>query len=199
MAFDWKERLELDKSRDLLLDLWARLKAAWRADRKLVILLSLLALGSCSTGALAAAWTRACSGTCPTAAQVQDFSPRQASQVLDVRGGLLGSFYRERRVGVSIRAVPRYVPMAFVSIEDSRFFSHQGVDPVRVMGAIRDNVIGGFGSTGGSTITMQLARNLFPQQLPPNEKSVRRKLAEVKLALEMERTLRSEERRVGKE
>jgi penicillin-binding protein 1A len=192
MAFDWKERLELDRSRDLLLDLWARLKAAWRADRRLVLGLSLLAVGSCSTGALAAAWTRACSGTCPTAAQVQDFSPRQASQVLDARGGLLGSFYRERRTVISIRSLPRYVPLAFVSIEDSRFFQHQGVDPIRVIGAIRDNVIGGFGSTGGSTITMQLARNLFPQQLPPGEKSIRRKLAEVKLALEMERKLSKE-------
>src|SRR5215213_9998206 len=189
MAIDWRERLELDRARDQVGDAWAWLKRAWRADRRLVVVLSLLGVGSCSTGAVAAAWTRACSGTCPTAAQVQDFSPRQASQVLDARGGLLGSFYRERRVVIDIRSVPRYVPLAFVSIEDSRFFSHQGVDPVRVFGAIRDNVIGGFGSTGGSTITMQLARNLFPQQLPPGEKSIRRKLAEVKLALEMERKL----------
>ena len=192
MAIDWRERLELDRSRDALVAGWSRLREAWRADRRLVILLSLLALGSCSTGALAGAWTHACSGTCPTAAQVQDFSPRQASQVLDARGALLGSFYRERRVVIDIRSLPRYVPLAFVSIEDSRFFSHRGVDPVRVLGAIRDNVIGGFGSTGGSTITMQLARNLFPQQLPPGEKSVRRKLAEVKLSLEMERKLSKE-------
>jgi penicillin-binding protein 1A len=189
MAFDWKERLELDRSREAIRNAWKRLKTEWRASPKKVLLLSVLAVGSCSTGALAGAWTRACSGTCPTAAQVQDFSPRQASQVLDARGGLLGSFYRERRVVIEIGTLPRYVPMAFVSIEDSRFFSHQGVDPVRVFGAIRDNVIGGFGSTGGSTITMQLARNLFPQQLPPGEKSIRRKLAEVKLALEMERKL----------
>ncbi|HEX8245643.1 MAG TPA: PBP1A family penicillin-binding protein, partial [Longimicrobium sp.] len=151
--------------------------------------LGLVSLASCTTGAAAAAWTRACSGTCPSAEQVQEFAPRQSSQVLDARGGLLGSFYRERRTLVSIRTLPRYVPMAFVAIEDARFFHHEGVDPVRVLGAIRDNVIGGFGSTGGSTITMQLARNMFPQQLPPNEKSVRRKLAEVKLALEMERSL----------
>jgi penicillin-binding protein 1A len=191
MAVDWK-RFDREFWRERAEHAWAQLKRAWRTDRRLVIALSVLGLGSCSTGALAAAWTRACSGTCPTAAQVQDFSPRQASQVLDARGALLGSFYRERRVVISIRSVPRYVPMAFVAIEDSRFFSHQGVDPVRVIGAIRDNVIGGFGSTGGSTITMQLARNLFPQQLPPGEKSVRRKLAEVKLALEMERKLSKE-------
>src|SRR5215212_11425247 len=101
MAIDWRERLELDRARDQVREAWARLRAAWRTDRRLVIGLAVLGLGSCSSGALAAAWTRACSGTCPTAAQVQDFSPRQASQVLDARGGLLGSFYRERRVVIA--------------------------------------------------------------------------------------------------
>jgi membrane peptidoglycan carboxypeptidase len=90
---------------------------------------------------------------------------------------------------VPIGSLPRYVPMAFVAIEDARFFDHEGVDPFRVIGAIRDNVVGGFGASGGSTITMQLARNLFPQQLPPNEKSMRRKLAEARMALQMERRL----------
>jgi penicillin-binding protein 1A len=193
MALNWK-RFDADLWRDRGRRAWQRLKEAWadRGERKIVIGLGLVSFASCTTGATAAAWTRACSGTCPTAAQVQELAPRQASQVLDARGGLLGSFYRERRTLVPIRSLPRYVPMAFVAIEDSRFFDHEGVDPVRVMGAIRDNVIGGFGSTGGSTITMQLARNLFPQQLPPNEKSVRRKLAEVKLALEMEGSLSKE-------
>ncbi|HEU4451772.1 MAG TPA: PBP1A family penicillin-binding protein [Longimicrobium sp.] len=190
MAVTWK-RLDTDAWRSRARAAWARLRAAWgdRHERKIVIGLAAILLGGCSTGALAAAWTRACSGTCPSAQQVQDFAPRQASQVLDARGNLLGSFYRERRTVIDIRTLPRYVPMAFVSIEDERFFEHTGVDPVRVIGAIRDNVVGGFGATGGSTITMQLARNLFPQQLPPGEKSVRRKLAEVKLALEMERKL----------
>jgi penicillin-binding protein 1A len=193
MAVTWK-RIDTDLWRGRADRAWRRLKEAWRdrGERKIVIGLGLVSLGSCTTGAAAAAWTRACSGTCPTAAQVQDFAPRQASVVLDARGGQLGSFYRERRTLVSIRTLPRYVPLAFVAIEDARFFHHEGVDPVRVLGAIRDNVIGGFGSTGGSTITMQLARNMFPQQLPPNEKSVRRKLAEVRLALEMERTFSKE-------
>ena len=170
---------------------WDRLRETWgdRQGRRIVIGLSAIALASCGTGALSAAWTRACTGTCPTAEQVQDFAPRQASLVLDARGGVLGSFYRERRTLISIDSLPRYVPMAFVSIEDERFFEHEGVDPVRVIGAVRDNIVGGFGASGGSTITMQLARNLFPQQLPPGEKSIRRKLAEARLALEMERKL----------
>jgi penicillin-binding protein 1A len=193
MAVTWK-RFDTELWRTRARAGWARLKEAWgdRGERKIVIGLGLVSVASCTTGAAAAAWTRACSGTCPTASQVQEFAPRQASQVLDARGALLGSFYRERRTLVPIRSLPRYVPLAFVAIEDARFFHHEGVDPVRVLGAIKDNVLGGFGSTGGSTITMQLARNMFPQQLPPNEKSVRRKLAEVKLALEMEGSLSKE-------
>jgi penicillin-binding protein 1A len=173
---------------------WRRLRTAWRdrQERKVVIGLALVTLGSCGTGGVVAAWTRACTGTCPTADQVAEFAPRQASQVLDARGQSLGSFYRERRTVITLKGLPRYVPMAFVAIEDSRFFEHEGVDPFRVMGAIRDNILGGFGATGGSTITMQLARNLFPQQLPANEKSMRRKIAEAKLALEMERSLSKE-------
>jgi penicillin-binding protein 1A len=178
----WKERAR---------EGWARFRRAWgdRQERRVVIGLAAISLASCSTGAVAAAWTRACSGTCPTAEQVQTFAPRQSSQVLDARGGLLGSFSRERRTLISIDSLPRYVPMAFVSVEDQRFFEHEGVDPMRMVGAIRDNIVSGFGASGGSTITMQLARNLFPQQLPAGEKSLRRKLAEIRLAVEMEREL----------
>jgi penicillin-binding protein 1A len=167
---------------------WTRLKGAWRSrqERKVLIALSVLGLASCGTGAVAAAWTRACVGTCPTAEQIGDFSPQQASQVLDAQGGLLGTFYRERRTVIPLGTLPRYVPMAFVSVEDQRFFEHEGVDPVRMVAAVRDNIIGGWGGPGGSTITMQLARNLFPQQLPRGEKTIRRKVAEIKLALDME-------------
>src|SRR4051812_30861327 len=184
MAVTWK-RFDGDLWRERAARARRRLQEAWadRGERKIVIGLGLVSLASCTTGAAAAAWTRACSGTCPSAEQVQEFAPRQASQVLDARGGLLGSFYRERRTLVSIRTLPRYVPMAFVAIEDARFFHHEGVDPVRVLGAIRDNVIGGFGSTGGSTITMQLAREKFPPQPPPQQKSGRRQLGEGGLGL----------------
>ncbi len=192
MARPWKDRL--DSARTQARGGWRRLRVAWRnrQERKIVIGLALVTLGSCGTGGVVAAWTRACPGTCPTADQVADFAPRQASQVLDARGAQLGSFHRERRTVIALKSLPRYVPMAFVAIEDARFFDHEGVDPFRVIGAIRDNILGGFGATGGSTITMQLARNLFPQQLPAGEISLRRKIAEAKLALEMERKLSKE-------
>jgi len=182
-------RFDADRWRTRARSGWARLRGAWRdrRERKIVIGLAALALGSCGTGGIVAGWTRACAGTCPTAAQIADFAPRQSSLVLDAKGGVLGQFYRERRTIIHIDSLPRHVPMAFVAIEDRRFFEHEGVDPVRMIGAVRDNIIRGWGGPGGSTITMQLARNLFPQQLPKDEKSVRRKVAEIKLAMEMER------------
>ncbi|MBW3629272.1 MAG: PBP1A family penicillin-binding protein [Gemmatimonadetes bacterium] len=162
---------------------------AARTDRhKALVLAALLAvgLGSCSAGVAVAAWTRACASGCPTAAQIEGFASQQASVVYDGRGRMVGLYYRERRQPVAIRSLPRHVPMAFVAIEDRRFFDHNGIDPVRLVAAVRDNLVGGWGGPGGSTITMQLARNLFPQQLPMNEKTLRRKLAEIRLARQIE-------------
>jgi penicillin-binding protein 1A len=171
-----------------------RLKALWtraylRDRPKQVAVAGLVGLGlaSCSTGAAVAAWTRACAGGCPTAEQIADFAPQQATEVYDANGGLLGMFYHERRQLVSLGELPPHVSLAFVAIEDHRFFTHEGVDPRRMVAAVRDNIVSGWGGPGGSTITMQLARNLFPQQLPRGEKTLRRKTAEIKLALEMER------------
>ena len=99
---------------------WTRLRGAWRdrQERKIVIGLAALSLGSCGTGGVVAAWTRACAGTCPTAEQIEELRPAAGQPVLDARGGVLGQFYRERRTVIDIDRSPRYVPMAFVAIED---------------------------------------------------------------------------------
>jgi penicillin-binding protein 1A len=144
-------------------------------------------------GTAVGAWTQACAGGCPTAAAIEHFAPQQASELYDADGGLLGLFYRERRQLVSLQDLPAHVPMAFVAIEDRRFFEHNGVDLRRVLGAVRDNIFEGFGASGASTISMQLARNLFPEQLPRGETTPRRKIAEARLALAMERQLSKEE------
>jgi penicillin-binding protein 1A len=173
----------------------AELQSA-RAERPRAITLAALAaiaLGSCGVGAAVGAWTQACAGGCPTADQIAGLAPQQASVLYDSEGTMLGMFYRERRQVVEIGTLPAHVPLAFVAVEDRRFFEHEGVDLVRFVAAVRDNVIGGWGGPGGSTITMQLARNLFPQQLPAQEKSLRRKLAEMRLARQMERHFSKQE------
>ncbi|UFJ42580.1 transglycosylase domain-containing protein [Brevibacillus humidisoli] len=93
------------------------------------------------------------------------------------------------RTYVSLQEMPDYVWEAFVSIEDHRFSYHFGIDPVGIGRAIWVDLNEGKLSQGGSTITMQLARNLFLT----HEKSVTRKLKEMVIAINLERMLTKEE------
>ena len=90
---------------------------------------------------------------------------------------------------VSIRELPPYLPRAFVAIEDRRFYSHLGVDPVGIARAVAQNVTRRGVSQGGSTLTQQLAKNLF---LTP-ERSASRKIQEAILALWLEHTYTKDE------
>jgi len=83
---------------------------------------------------------------------------------------------------VPLSELPNYVPNAFVAIEDRRFYSHHGVDPLGIARALVADVIRHGASQGGSTITQQLAKNLFLTQ----ERTVTRKLQEIVLALWLE-------------
>ena len=84
---------------------------------------------------------------------------------------------------VSLKELPRYVPQAFVAIEDRRFYSHSGLDPIGMARALVANVLRRGVSQGGSTITQQLAKNLFLTQ----ERTLTRKVQEAMLALWLER------------
>ncbi|MGH7553369.1 MAG: transglycosylase domain-containing protein, partial [Longimicrobiales bacterium] len=75
---------------------------------------------------------------------------------------------------------------AFIAIEDRRFWDHEGVDWLRVAGAFWKNIKALGIEEGSSTITMQLARNVFPDKLPANEKTVWRKLGEARVAKDIE-------------
>ena len=84
---------------------------------------------------------------------------------------------------ISIKELPPYLPRAFIAIEDRRFYSHYGVDPVGLARAMTANVLRRGVSQGGSTITQQLAKNLFLTQ----ERTLWRKMQEVVLAVWLER------------
>ncbi len=84
---------------------------------------------------------------------------------------------------VRLKDLPAYLPKAFVSIEDRRFYSHYGIDPVGIGRAIFRNVMRRGGMEGGSTLTQQLAKNLFLTQ----ERTMSRKVQEAILALWLER------------
>jgi penicillin-binding protein 1A len=88
-----------------------------------------------------------------------------------------------RGTDVSIKELPPYLPKAFVAIEDRRFFSHSGIDPIGLVRAAAANVFHRGVSQGGSTITQQLAKNLFLTQ----QRTLWRKMQELVLALWLER------------
>src|SRR5215468_6206816 len=83
---------------------------------------------------------------------------------------------------VPIGELPDYVPNAFIAIEDRRFYTHRGVDPLGITRALVADVLHRGTAQGGSTITQQLAKNLFLTQ----ERTVTRKLQEIVLALWLE-------------
>lgn len=100
--------------------------------------------------------------------------------------GVRGPYYARR---VSLGELPDYVPQAFLAIEDRRFYEHEGVDRMAVLRALFVNLRAGETVQGGSTISQQLARNLF---LTPRQ-TINRKLREMVLASRIERRLTKDE------
>ncbi|MFL5528960.1 MAG: transglycosylase domain-containing protein, partial [Gemmatimonadaceae bacterium] len=66
----------------------------------------------------------------------------QASLVFARDGSLIGEIGKEIRTSVSIKSLPKYLPQAFVAVEDHRFYQHDGVDVVGIAGALKDNIFG---------------------------------------------------------
>jgi penicillin-binding protein 2D len=112
--------------------------------------------------------------------------PPQSSLVYARGGSLIGEIGRELRTSVPLASLPVYVPQAFIAIEDRRFYQHNGVDMIGVIGAIKDGMIGR-GLRGASTITQQLVGNLHPDLVNRRDMSIDRKLREQDAAREMER------------
>ncbi|AWN52574.1 PBP1A family penicillin-binding protein [Methylobacterium sp. 17Sr1-1] len=102
--------------------------------------------------------------------------------ILAADGSLLANRGETGGRTVSIRELPPYLPRAFVAIEDRRFYGHLGIDPVGIARAIGQNLTRRGVAQGGSTLTQQLAKNLFLTQ----ERTASRKIQEAILALWLE-------------
>jgi penicillin-binding protein 1A len=156
-----------------------------RVRRNLVV--SVLAAFAFSLAVLLAAWTRACAGnSCPSIDELGGYDPNQASKVYAADGRLITDLGLERRTVVPLGEMSPFVKAAFIITEDKRFYEHNGIDWVRVFGAIKNNLFEMRVAEGFSTITMQLARNLWPEDISGRDKSLRRKLREAKVAQEIE-------------
>ena len=131
---------------------------------------------------VAVLWTRCGLHGCPDIAQLGEKSLAGATVVKDRSGNEIARIPPLTQVAISIDSLPDYVPVAFVAMEDQRFWQHHGIDWRRVAGAAYHNVRALAIEQGASTITMQLARNVFPDRLPASRRTILRKLEEARVA-----------------
>ena len=151
-----------------------------------LVLLVLFAAG-------AVLWFRCGLAGCPDVDTLRGYMPDEASVILDSEGDEVAKLFVTRRVYIGLDSLPKHVGDAFIAIEDQRFWDHGGVDIRRVFGAMLQNVRSRGVAEGASTITMQLARNVFPDDLPANEKTVWRKIGEARIARQIEGRYSKEE------
>jgi penicillin-binding protein 1A len=140
---------------------------------------------SLMTGLAAGTWQAVCRD-CPSIAQIYVWEPVRATKIFAHDGRLVTELGQERRTPVDIASLPAYVPKAFIAVEDKRFYQHDGFDPRGLMRAVL--LAGRRG--GGSTITQQLARHMFTENIGFERRVIRgalqRKLKEMKVAIELE-------------
>ena len=120
----------------------------------------------------------------PDVKLLEGWTPPQSSIVFDYRDRHYGDIGVQKRYYVKIDEVPERVIQAFIAAEDRNFFEHSGVDIGAILRAMIANLKAGRVVQGGSTITQQLAKNLFLTR----ERTLKRKLKEALLAIKIERT-----------
>ena len=120
----------------------------------------------------------------PDVSELSDYRPKLPLRIFSAEGELLGEFGEERRNLTPIDEIPKVMKNAVLAIEDSRFYQHGGVD---YLGVVRAGIanMGRMKSQGASTITMQVARNVYLS----SEKTFTRKIYEVLLTFKLEHLL----------
>lgn len=125
----------------------------------------------------------------PRIESLEEYTPAESSKVYSEDGQIIAEYYLERRTFIPYFRIPEHVKRAFIAIEDTRFYTHHGIDFVRIVGALYHDIRAGGYVQGASTITQQLAKMLF---LKP-QKSLWRKVKEVALSVQIERRYTKDE------
>ena len=125
----------------------------------------------------------------PQVEQLEHYRPISTTDLYDVKGRTIGSFALQRRVVASYGDFPHVLLEALISTEDKDFYRHPGINVWRIAGAAYRDIESGGKVQGASTLTMQLARNLF---LSP-DRSFHRKIQEALLAIQIERRFTKEQ------
>lgn len=125
----------------------------------------------------------------PDVNRLRVFEPNLTTRIFSSDGQLIGTLFRENRTWIPLKKMSPWLIKALIAVEDSRYFEHSGIDPIGVVRAAVVDLRAGGRRQGASTITMQLARNLF---LTP-ERSLERKFREALLAMDIERLFSKDE------
>jgi penicillin-binding protein 1A len=165
-----------------------RLKRRLTPRTRRVLLFVIIVFGGFGFGVAYGSWNRACAGgACPSIGVLESYRPTQALKVYAADGRLIREIGTEHRTVLRLEEMSPALPAAFVAVEDRRFFTHGGIDARGVARAVLADILCMSFCQGFSTITMQLARNVWQDQLP-STKSIQRKVREMRVALELERT-----------
>ena len=163
-----------------------RRRLAWRL---IMIGLFVVAALTAFVGGVVAGVYSSMAEVLPSPGDITGIRPSEGALVYTSDGVLLARVAKEHREFLSIEDIPQDIQLASIAVEDRRFYQHHGVDPKGVVAALRDNIVGGRIVRGASTITQQLARNVY---LTP-KRTIARKLQEMLLAVQIERTYSKEE------
>src|SRR5258708_20943271 len=151
----------------------------WRDHRPIVI-------GAAATLAIVLAagglfWGRCGWAGCPNVDRLRAYQPGKASRLLDRHGRVFADLRPVEGATVPLRLIPKHVRDAFLAVEDHRFYAHGGVDWWPVIGAALPNARPGGIDQVFRTVTMQLARNVFPDRIPARERTLPRKLLQARV------------------
>jgi penicillin-binding protein 1A len=119
----------------------------------------------------------------PEVADLKNYKPNMSTAVYDLKGSMISQLYDEQRTVVRLQDIPVNLQNAVISKEDPRFYQHSGFDIKGILRATINNAVHGRIVEGASTLTQQLARNLFLNR----ERTFTRKIKEAILALQIEK------------
>jgi penicillin-binding protein 1A len=155
-----------------------------RLARWYLIFLALISIGTLGIS-IAVGLFMAYVGGLPPIERLENYDPPEVSIAYDREGNHIAQFSSERRQVVPVERVPQQLIQAFLAIEDARFYEHFGIDMRALLRSVVANRMAGRAVQGGSTITMQLPRNIL--ETVGREKTIERKIKEALLALQIER------------
>ena len=128
-------------------------------------------------------------GDLPNVEQLKEVTFETPMKIYTADNKLIGEFGESKRIPVEIEKIPTKLKQAFLAIEDTRFYDHNGIDPIGIFRAGVVSLTAGSARQGASTITQQVARNFFLTR----EKTLKRKIKEVFISLRIEQVLTKDE------